>query len=312
MMPRVLVIGSINVDYVIETDRIPALGETLTGRGFSMNLGGKGANQAIALAKQGCEVKMLGAVGRDGAGSFALENLCSYGVDCTEVLSVDAPTGAAVITVCKGDNHIILDEGANACVTPEVVAAHESLLAWADAVVMQYEIPIESVLAAARMAKKHGKRVLLNPAPVKEVPAELYGFVDWIVPNEFETELITGVFPADDKSAEAGLRALLARGAQNAIITLGKRGSAYTYGENVGFFGTYPVVACDSTAAGDSFLGGFCARLCMGDTPADAVAYASAVSAIAVSRAGAARSIPTKDEVLAFLAKQKKEKENLQ
>ncbi|MBQ9760939.1 MAG: ribokinase [Clostridia bacterium] len=304
-MGRVLVVGSINVDYVIHTDRVPMLGETVTGRDFAMNFGGKGANQATAVVKQGCEVKMLGAVGRDYAGKLALDNLKSYGIDCDGVLSVDAPTGAAVITVCKGDNHIILDVGANAYVTPEVIAANEAAFAWADIIVMQYEIPIESVFAAAKLAKRLGKTVILNPAPVKEVSDELYSYVDWIIPNEFEAELITGIFPEDEARAREAIEALRKKGCKNAIITLGKRGSMFWDGEKIDKFGIYPVRAVDTTAAGDSFIGGFCASFCQGKSVAEAVSHAAAVSAIAVSRHGAACSIPMADEVEEFLREQK-------
>lgn len=301
MSKNVLVIGSINVDYVIQTDRIPKLGETLVGSNFSMNFGGKGANQATAIAKQGCSVKMLGAVGSDHAGTLAVENLRSYGIDCDAILELETATGAAVITVCGGDNHIILDAGANALVTPSVIRQSASLFDWADVVVLQYEIPMESVLEAARIAKKHHNTVILNPAPVKDAPSELYTLVDWIIPNEFETELICGIFPADTESVEKAIAALRQKGCKNAIVTLGKRGCCYTDGDKIASFGIYPVTAVDSTAAGDSFIGGLCSKLCEGKPIAEAVAYASAVSAVTVSRAGASCSIPTANEVAEFL-----------
>ena len=143
MTGNILVVGSINVDYVIHTPRLPKLGETLTGSDFAMNFGGKGANQAVALAKAGCRVKMLGAVGNDQAGTLALENLTQSGVDTTAVLRTSLPTGAAIITVCGGDNHIILDIGANGAVTPDLISQNRHLFAWADILVMQYEIPVE-------------------------------------------------------------------------------------------------------------------------------------------------------------------------
>lgn len=301
MSKHVLVIGSINVDYVIETDRLPKLGETLTGKHFSVNFGGKGANQAAAIAKLGCEVKMLGAVGRDVMGDSAIQNLESFGIDCSRVLRADAPTGAAMITVCGGDNHILLDAGANACVTPEVIENNRDLLEWADILVMQYEIPIESVTAAAKLAKQTGTTVIVNPAPVKAVDDALYGFVDWMIPNEFEAELITGIFPKDESTARGAIEALCKRGCRNAIVTLGSRGSAFGNATGVEFFGIYPVRVKDTTAAGDSFIGGLCAKLCEGASVRDAVAYAAAVSALTVSRAGAACSIPTASEVDDFL-----------
>ena len=152
MGKRILVVGSINADYVIHTERLPQLGETLAGNGFSINIGGKGANQAVALAKAGCEVRLLGAVGCDAVGEQALEHLSACGVDTSCVLRANTSTGAAVITVCSGDNHIIIDVGANACITPSVIEQNSTLFDWADAIVMQYEISTEAVLAAAAAA----------------------------------------------------------------------------------------------------------------------------------------------------------------
>lgn len=303
-MKNILVIGSINMDYVIHTARLPKLGETITGSDFAMNYGGKGANQAVAVAKQGCITKMLGAVGNDLAGELARKNLKHYGIDCSPVATADCPTGAAVITVCGGDNHIILDIGANGRVTPDTIEAQKGLFDWADAVVLQYEIPVESVLTAAKLAKAHGCRVLLNPAPVKEVDPALYGYVDLVVPNEFEASLLTGMEVKDRESAGPALRKLQAMGCKTALITLGKQGCAYINEENeIAYEGIFEIKVVDTTAAGDSFIGGLCAMLCEGKPMHEAVRYATAVSTLTVSRAGAGVSIPTEDEVKAFLAK---------
>ncbi len=302
-MKNILVVGSINMDYVIHTERLPKLGETITGSDFAMNFGGKGANQATATAKLGCPTKMLGAVGDDLAGGLARKNLEGYGVDCTPVATTNAPTGAAVITVCGGDNHIILDIGANGRITPDAIRAQESLFDWADAVILQYEIPTESVLEAAKLAKAHGCRVLLNPAPVKEVDPALYGYVDLVVPNEFEASLLTGMTVKDRESAVPALRKLQEMGCKAALITLGKQGCAYINEQNeIAYAGIYEIKVVDTTAAGDSFIGGLCSMLCEGKTMREAVRYATAVSTLAVSRAGAGVSIPTADEVETFLA----------
>ena len=301
-MKNILVVGSINVDYVIGTERLPKLGETIVGSDFSMNFGGKGANQATALAKQGCCVKMLGAVGKDLSGELAVKNLESFGIDCSDVLHCDAPTGAAVITVCGGDNHIILDIGANACVTPAVIEERASLFDWAEAVVLQYEIPTESVITAARMARKAGKKVILNPAPVKEIDPEIYSYVDYLIPNEFEAQLITGIEQTTDEDAIAAIRRLKEMGCREAVITLGKRGAAFSEGEKISFVGIYPVTAVDTTAAGDSYIGGICARMDGAREMREVLSYAAAVSAITVSRPGASASIPTGDEVEQFLS----------
>ncbi len=301
MSANILVVGSINVDYVIHTDRLPKLGETITGKDFSMNFGGKGANQAVAIAKAGCRVKMLGAVGNDLSGELAIKNLQSFGVDTSSVIKAEAPTGAAVITVCGGDNHIILDVGANAYVTPEVIKAKEELFDWADILVMQYEIPTESVLEAAKLASEKGKTVVLNPAPVKQVNEELYKYIDWIIPNEFEAQLITGVEQNNDSDAKVAMARLRSLGCNNAIITLGKRGCSYYNGDDVRYAGIFDVKRVDTTSAGDSFIGGFCASLCSGKSIDEAIYYASAVSSITIGRAGASVSIPTADEVEEFL-----------
>ncbi|MBQ9802176.1 MAG: ribokinase [Clostridia bacterium] len=300
-MGNVLVVGSINVDYVIHTDRLPRLGETLVGRDFAMNFGGKGANQAVALAKSGCRVKMLGAVGNDTAGELAIKNLEDCGVDTAAVLRVARPTGAAVITVCDGDNHIILDAGANDCITPETVLKNEALFDWADVLVMQYEIPTPSVLCAAGLAKSKKKTVILNPAPAKEVDAALYALVDWLIPNEFEVQLITGIEPSSKSETARAMAALRQMGCKNAVVTLGKRGCAYHLADEVAYAGVFPVQSVDTTSAGDSFIGGFCTALCDKKDAAEAVLYASAVAAITVSRAGACVSIPTAAEVREFL-----------
>ncbi|MBO5110992.1 MAG: ribokinase [Clostridia bacterium] len=300
-MTKVLVVGSINVDYVIGTDRLPVLGETIVGKGFSMNFGGKGANQAVALARAGCSVTMLGAVGEDHPGELALEHLKACGIDPAGVSRVPGPTGAAVITVCGGNNHIILDEGANGKVTPAYVAEREDLFAKADVIVMQYEIPMESIVFAAKLAKKHGKPVVLNPAPAKDADPELFGYVDLVIPNEFETKSIVGIEPKTCSRVGEAVVAFRRMGCRNVVITLGVHGCAYTDDDAVCFAGIYPVKAVDSTAAGDSFIGGLCAKLGEGCDIRDAIAYASAVSAITVSRPGAGASIPDAAETEEFL-----------
>ena len=307
MNGNILVIGSINVDYTIYTDRLPKLGETITGYGFFVNCGGKGENQACALGKVGCNVRMLGAVGKDNAGDMAIANLTSCGVDCSYVKRVDAPTGSAVITVCGGDNHIILDKGATAHVTPEAVLEAQELLDWADIVVMQYEIPEETVKLAAKMASERGKTVIVNPAPARETDPELYKHVTWLIPNEYEAGLMLGCAPCDKNSAAEMTAKILGLGVKNTLITLGGDGCAYREnGGEVKFNGVYPVNVVDTTAAGDSFIGGFCRKLSVGASVDEAVRYATAVSAITISRQGAATSIPRADEVEEFIKAQAK------
>lgn len=301
MNKNILIVGSINVDYVIHTERLPKLGETITGSDFAISFGGKGANQAIAIAKSGCMARMLGAIGSDIAGGLALDNLIASGVDTGSVLKADTATGAAFITVCGGDNHIILDAGANSYMRPELIDEKKALFEWADIVVMQFEIPIETVIASAKLAKQLGKTVILNPAPAKELDAELFKYVDLIIPNEFEAQMLTGIEIKDRTTASEAIKKLKELGCKEAIITLGKYGSAYSIGDDIRFCGVYDVQQVDSTAAGDSFIGGLCSKLCEGAAITDAVRYASAVSAICVGRKGAAVSIPDTEEVEAFL-----------
>ena len=302
MNRKVLVVGSINVDYVIYTDRQPIDGETVTGRDFSVNCGGKGANQAIAAAKQGCSVKMLGAVGSDFGAKLSKQNLEAYGVDTSYVLNVDGATGSAVITVSGGENRIIIDAGANAHITPKVIENSDDLFDWADIVVLQNEIPFDSVVLAAKCAKEHGCFVIYNPAPINGDTAKVFPFADLVIPNEHEASAIVGFAVTDVESADKALEALMDMGCKNAVITLGVNGSVYNFDGKCSHVPAFTVSAVDTTAAGDSFIGGICASLDLQKSDiVAALRYASAVSAIAVSSKGAACSIPCAQEVKRFL-----------
>lgn len=301
-MNKILVVGSVNIDLVIKTERIPSLGETVSGSGFSTICGGKGANQAVAIAKSGGDVTMLACVGDDVYGKMAISNLNRAGV-CPAVKVCDnAPTGVAVITVCGGDNHIILDAGANGLVTKEMIAANEALFQAADIVVLQLEIPMEAVETAARLAKKHGCTVVLNPAPFQHLSRELILNVDLFVPNEFEASQVVGFEISGKEQVKKAICALEEMGIKQPVITLGAQVSAFRYGGEVVFQPAFRVTAVDTTAAGDTFIGGICACLCRGLTLKESVRYASAASAIAVSRFGASVSVPSKEEVLTFLS----------
>lgn len=306
-MNKILVIGSINVDLVIQTERIPKLGETVSGSGFSTICGGKGANQAIAVSKSGGNVSMIGCVGNDVYGEMALANLNRAGV-CTEHVkkSEKIPTGVAVITVCGGDNHIILDAGANGLVTAEMIAKKEALFAQASVVVLQLEIPLEAAACAAHLAKKHGCTVVLNPAPFRPLPQDFIQNVDICVPNEFEASQLVGFEITGKEQVQRAVCALENMGIRQPVITLGAEGSAFRFGGEIVFQPAFSVTAVDTTAAGDTFIGGVCTSLCNGMNMKEAVSYASAASAVAVSRFGASVSVPDRAEVLAFL----KERQN--
>lgn len=300
-MNNILVAGSINVDLTIQTPRVPKLGETVSGFGFSTICGGKGANQAIAVSKSGGSAVFLGCIGDDIYGRMAIENLASAGID-TEKITVcpECPTGVAVITVCGGDNHIILDAGANGAVTPEYIAMQESAFQKAEIVLLQLEIPMNAVEKAAELAKKHGCMVVLNPAPYQPLSTVLLQNVDLLIPNEFEAEQLVG-FPVQNREQSVKAIDAMERMGVQAIITLGERGSVYKNEGNICFQPAFHVKAIDTTAAGDTFIGSLCACLCEGRAMAESIRYATAASAVAVGRLGASTSIPNRDEVFLFL-----------
>ncbi len=295
-MKNILIIGSINIDLVIHTDILPKLGETLHGSNFMTAYGGKGANQAVAVAKLYGNADMIGAVGHDEFGKLLKGNLEASNVRTEGVKIADTNSGVAVITVCGGDNHIILDGGANNEVSPAWIDENIHLIQNADIVIFQLEIPMGTIIYAAKRAKEFGCKVLLNPAPAAKLPEELIAYTDIIIPNEHEAAIITGC-----ENEEDALKALYDGGNRNVIITLGSKGCIYNDGQEIKKQTPFKVKAVDSTAAGDSFIGGYCSALCEGKTMEEAILFATAVSAITVSRSGASVSIPTREEVEEFL-----------
>ncbi len=292
---KFVVIGSINTDLVINTDRVPKIGETISGKGFSTNCGGKGANQAVAVAKLGGEVSFIGAVGKDANGDIALQNFEKNGIETSAVERTDVNTGVAVITVCNGDNSIILDAGANGEVTKEIIDKNMDVIKAADAVIMQLEIPMETVLYAAKRAREVGVKVVLNPAPIQKLPEELLSNTDIIILNETETEVLTKVYPDTDETRKKCMDILKGLGIGQVIITLGGDGSVYNDGDELVHQKAFPANVVDTTAAGDTFIGAFCLK--MNEGLKKAVTFATAASSITVSRPGATGSIPTKKEV---------------
>lgn len=296
-MKNTLVIGSINMDLTIQVDRMPKMGETLAGHGLTTNVGGKGANQAAAAARLGAPVRMLGAIGSDGYGAQIRAALNACGVDCTAVADTGAPTGLAMITVCRGDNCIIIDSGANALVLPEMIDQNADLLDWADFVVLQLEIPLETVVYAAKAAKAANAAVILNPAPMEApLPEALLESVDLLVPNEHEASLLLGGKEVCAENALEAAQELYAICGSSVLITLGGDGSVYYNGAVSLRQQAASVVAVDTTAAGDSFIGGLCCAMAADRPIEDAIRYATAVSSLTVTRHGAIPSLPTKAE----------------
>lgn len=302
-MTSILVIGSLNADLVVRAPRFPAPGETIRGEDLVTVPGGKGANQAVAAARLGADVAMIGRVGADSFGISLIENLKQNHVDATHVTrDTSAATGTAVIVVdSHGQNSIVLSPGANAKVKPADVEPASFLDP--KLLLLQLEIPTETVLHSARLAKQNGLRVLLNPAPAKEIPDELIALADFIIPNETELGLLTGQFVSNVKSAEAAARSLVTREAQTVIVTLGANGALIVRKDATKHIPSFKVNVVDTTAAGDAFIGGFAVALLGGQSLEDAVQYASACGALAVTKFGAQPSLPTKQEVEEFLKK---------
>jgi len=300
-MKNILIIGSINMDMVINTPKIPKLGETITGFGFATIPGGKGANQAVAAARLSGSAKMIGCVGDDINGQALLTNLKSNNVDVTGIKKVSSTSGVAVITICDGDNHIILDKGANAYVTKEVLDENIDIIKWADFVIFQLEIPQETVLYGAKLAKEYNAQVIFNPAPITDFNPEILKYVDIFVPNQHEAGQMLNKNIESIDDAKAAVLEFKKMGISQTVITVGKDGSVFNDGDDVFHQPSFPVIAVDTTAAGDCFIAGFCAGISENMNFREAIRFATAASAITVSRKGASISLPTKSEVFDFL-----------
>lgn len=306
-MNRVIVFGSLNMDLAIESDRMPLQGETLPGRNFFTNPGGKGANQAVAAAKFGAPSYLVGAVGADVFGDRIVSQLAAFGVHCEQVRSCDdVETGTAVVLRCGGDNRIILSPGANFCPKiKEVDGALDVLAKAGDVFLTQLECDLATTFDAIRSAHRRGMYVVVNVAPPQEIPADIWGCIDLVCVNETECDAVTGIMPVDDASIEAGLEALLAKGVGAAVITLGGAGSAAREaGEKTPVI-RVPAVkvnVVDTTAAGDTFIGMLSASHVSGIGLEQGMRWASAAAGITASRAGAQSAIPTASEVDEFIA----------
>jgi ribokinase len=300
-MPDILVVGSLNADLVVRAPRFPQPGETISGEDLQIIPGGKGANQAVAAARQETDVSLLGRVGKDNFGAFLLENLKSNRVDSQLIQRDDASTGTAIIVVdANGQNSIVLSAGANGKVTDADVKSASfsdfSLL------LLQLEIPTPIVLSAAWRAHESGLRVILNPAPANKLSNELISLADYLIPNETELSLLTGLPVNDMNSTEWAARALLEIGAKNVIVTMGSNGALIVTNSQVTHVETYTVNVVDTTAAGDAFIGGFAAALLRDKSLEEAVRYGCACGALATTKFGAQPSLPTKEEVESLMS----------
>ena len=297
-MKQAVVVGSLNLDYSIGLERMPLPGETVSADSLRLTPGGKGANQAYALGRHGCKTAMIGAVGKDDAGRLLTGNLHSVGVDVSGIRESDTPTGQAFITVeRKGENAIIILAGANGEVSADDVDRGRGLIEAADCLVMQLEIPVETVLYAARLAKSLGKMVVLDPAPaVSSLPDELFALADFVKPNETELGILTGMPTDTVAQCEAAAMTLLQKGVGTVLVSLGSKGVlAVSEGMESLLVPAVESVVVDTTAAGDCFTAAFVSAY-DGDLKT-ALVYANTAASIAVSRPGAQASIPSAEEV---------------
>lgn len=303
-MSDVVVIGSLNMDLVVKAQRFPAAGETIAGDDFRLIPGGKGANQAVAAARLGAGVSMVGCVGGDPFGDTLRQNLTEQGVDVARVrVDESVSTGTAVIVVDEsGENRIVIVAGANGRLSIDDVQAAEPAIKAARAVVLQFEIKLETVEQALKTAQSQGTPVILNPAPAYEVPEAFLHGVDYLVMNETESELLTGIPVANLEAAREAAQAALAKGVGVAIITLGAQGALVAHSPGTEHVPGHQVEVVDTTAAGDAFVGGLAASLAGGDGLHEALRLANAAGALAVTRFGAQTSLPSLQEARALSA----------
>ncbi|HWP13380.1 MAG TPA: ribokinase [Ramlibacter sp.] len=295
---KVVVFGSLNMDLVARVPRMPEAGETLAGHSFITNPGGKGANQAVACARQGARVDMAGRVGNDAFGAELRAALQADGIDIQGVIATATSTGVAMIMVDDAaQNCIAIVPGANASVSVEDAEALRGKLADARVLVLQFEVPMEPLVRAAAISRELGCTVMLNPAPAKELPDALWPLVDILVLNEIEARLLSELPSVNAENATDAAALLLKRGPKHVIVTLGSQGVVWATAGAARHFEAVKVTAVDTTAAGDTFIGALSAMLVEGATMEAALRHAIKAAAICVTRAGAQASIPSRAEV---------------
>lgn len=294
MTPGIVVFGSMNMDLMVRVARAPRSGETLHGRSFFTNPGGKGANQAVACARQGARVAMVGCVGEDDFGQTLRDALAEDGIDTANVRCVAGSTGVAVVMVDdEGENRITIIPGANDLVRADAEALAGQYL------LLQFEVPMPEVALAAKIMRGKGATVVLNPAPVSQLPDELWSLVDVLVLNEIEAAELSGLPVADPANAAAAATSLRRRGPPTVIVTLGSQGVLVADEAGCRHFPALEVQVVDTTAAGDTFIGAMCAARAAGQSMDAAVQRGIEAAAICVTRAGAQASIPYLHEMTA-------------
>ena len=299
----ILVVGSANMDLVASAARFPAPGETVLGAGFGIYPGGKGANQAVCAAKLGGDVLFLGKIGDDLFGEKLSRGLKENGVRLDRLLVAgDAPTGTALIAVDgNGENEIIVVPGSNMELLPADVRRARPAFDAVRVLLLQLEIPLATVTAAAEIAHARGAVVVLNPAPARPLPPKLLALVDYLTPNETELGQLSGLPVTGIPAAVRAARALLARGVKNVVVTLGEQGALFVDGTSSRRFPARRVNPVDTTGAGDAFNGALALAIADGRPVGDAIPFANAAAALSVTRRGAQSSMPTMREVRRFL-----------
>lgn len=302
LKPDIVVIGSLNTDIVAQAKRCPRPGETVTGSDFRMVPGGKGANQAVAAARMSGKTAMVGRIGDDIFGQMLLHSLHDAGVGTDYVFKTPGtPTGTALIILDeKAENHIVVVPGANSFCSVEDVTLLEEFIGAAKILMVQLEVPLQTVQCAVRIAREHGVTVMLDPAPAVPLPPDILTNVDIILPNETEASVLTGRQITDLKSAKLAAVDLICRGVKTVIVKLGQRGAVLVQDNFFEYIAGYEVEAVDTTAAGDAFAGGVAVALAEGSDVRSAVQFANAAGALAVMSFGAQTSMPDRQAVEQF------------
>ena len=302
-MTKAVVVGSINIDFVVNTPRIPKAGETISGTDFKLVSGGKGANQAVATSRLGAPTQMIGYVGQDVFGELSLSTLKAENVDCSLIkTSSSQPTGTAVIMVEEnGENRIVIVSGANGEVTFLNFPEFEEIIKQADFLVLQFEIPQQTTLQLIEVAAKYQTKVFFNPAPAYQFEQKYFNQIDYFIVNETEAELYGNLPVFDVVSAYQAAQQLINLGVKNVIVTLGAQGAIFKNNSTQFHIPGIEVEVVDTTAAGDTFVGGLVSALLENKSMKDSMQFAISASALAVTKHGAQPSIPTKSEALNFM-----------
>lgn len=308
----IVVVGSINMDLVVNAVRIPVEGETVAGTGFQFHPGGKGANQAVAVARLGYPVSMIGRLGDDAFGAQLRRHLRDAGVDVAGVATSPGTSGVAVIIVGPfGENSIVISPGANALLLPDDVDASVDIIRSAGMVLTQLEIPMQTVEYLAWICSREGVPLILDPAPASRLSRELLGRLDWFTPNETEAAFYTEDAVSQSSDPTLVAQTLRSQGVRRLVLKLGARGAYLKSGAEPGeFLSSFPVGAVDTTAAGDAFNGAFATGLLMGKGPIGSARFATAAAALSVTRAGAQSSLPGIEEVEDLLARSGPQEKN--